>query len=430
MIGENNAPSLADGVQAEVNATALQYKTWSVDLSEIFTEPDEEKMTYTVAVNDGKAKNAEEKYSYECNESGDHTFVFTAKDPSGLSASYTVNLSVTEVPRASVNTEIDGSLVGGTYCKSIQLTGYEFDSRVTHYAADQHKVTFLLENAEDNASAELEFASTVANSAIKYTIDGEKYKPDAPYILTLENGEKVLNITTSTAADRETQNYQLIFRNRNNKPATTIDSDSDECTVQVSYQFDLSDKFSDADNDPLDYFVSVNGGEKQWIDTTWEYTAGRTGLHEFKFTVSDGFVDSDEYTVTLDAKLSDDVYAAKVVLPENITPSFYVTDSFDGENGDVASDELSSFLVETVEGMTSYMVMIPNNIIQISIRGTSMENEEVINWGGMSVVTKDNDGNAITDDVVLRPAKGVVDTLFDGKAPSADDAKFIIDVIK
>ena len=432
LVGENQAPALADGVEATVTDSIAQYQPWSVDLSKIFTEPDEEAMTYTVSVNNGAAKDTDASYSYECSESGTVNFVFKAADPSGLTATYKVTLTVTPVPRTVVSTELTNETANGVFCKGIQVTGFTLNSRVTHYAVDQHKITFLLQSAEDDASVELEFLSDFQSVMYYYASQTREptlelsEKVNGPYTVTLENGEKILYLATTTAAKNERQDYQLIFRNQNNAPAPVNTTYSDTCTVQVPYKFDLSDKFSDQNNDPLDYYVSVNGGDKQMIDAQWEYTAGTTGVHTLVFTASDGFVDSEPYTVTLNAELSEDVYTVNVKLSEAVTTAFYITDSVSGENGDVLGNALNAMPGETADGWTTYQVIIPDNISRISVRGTTTENEESVNWGGMSIVTKDADGNAITDTVVLRQVKGVIDSQFDGKAPVEADAKFVI----
>ena len=434
-VGENHAPVLADGVQASVNEEIAQYQTWSVDLSRIFTEPDGEAMTYSVSA-DGKEATAEANYKYECETSGNHTFVFRAKDPSGaVSETYTVNLNVKSVPRKVVNTELTKENVTGVFCKGIQVTGYDFDSRVTHYSEDKHKITFLLKEAENDAFIDLVFLDDYEYYQIYYyakeseevTLEtANRINEPVEYGLTLVEGEKVLNVATSNPAQQERKDYQLIFRNWNNAPIPVAATAADTCTVQVPYAFDLSDKFTDSDSDQLDYYVSVNGGEKQMVGANWEYTAGTAGEHILVFTASDGFVDSKTYTVTLTAELSDEVYPVNFKLPENVTPAFYITDSIDGENGDVLGNEISFIKGETAEGWTTYQVLIPNNISRISVRGTTTENGTLIKWGGMSVLTKDAEGNVVAENVVLRQVKGVIDSLFDGKAPSTEDAKFVV----
>lgn len=69
--------------------------TYSVDLSEIFTDADEaDTLSYKVSINDTEEVLAEEVYTFTPDEAGEYKLVFTANDGTADSPAYTVSLSV------------------------------------------------------------------------------------------------------------------------------------------------------------------------------------------------------------------------------------------------------------------------------------------------------------------------------------------------
>lgn len=77
--------------------------TYSIDLSEIFTDADEvDTITYKVSVNDAEAVAAKKNYSFTPDKTGVYKLLFTANDGTSDSNSYTVTLTVGEsVPKAA-----------------------------------------------------------------------------------------------------------------------------------------------------------------------------------------------------------------------------------------------------------------------------------------------------------------------------------------
>ena len=77
-------------------ASVMLGETYSIDLSEIFTDADEvDTLTYKVSVNDAEAVAAEEAYTFTPDAIGEYTLVFTANDGTADSDTYTVTLTVT-----------------------------------------------------------------------------------------------------------------------------------------------------------------------------------------------------------------------------------------------------------------------------------------------------------------------------------------------
>ena len=91
----NDLPVLADGVAASTEATITAGSSYTLDLTPIFTDVDEDALTYLVSINGAAAVAADANYSYTTDVAGTYTLVFTANDGKGTSTeSYTVTLTV------------------------------------------------------------------------------------------------------------------------------------------------------------------------------------------------------------------------------------------------------------------------------------------------------------------------------------------------
>ena len=77
---DNQAPTLAEGVEAAAEASVTAGEAYELDLSKIFTDPEGDALTYTVSVNDGEAAAANAAYTYTPEEAGTYTLVFKAND--------------------------------------------------------------------------------------------------------------------------------------------------------------------------------------------------------------------------------------------------------------------------------------------------------------------------------------------------------------
>lgn len=95
---ESHAPELVYGVEQEVSEVTAVNREWTLDLTKIFVDYNDDLLTYTVAIDGGEASAIEgTAYSFTPDSVGEHTLVFTAScDKSEQSAVYTVELSVQE----------------------------------------------------------------------------------------------------------------------------------------------------------------------------------------------------------------------------------------------------------------------------------------------------------------------------------------------
>ena len=98
LTGGNHAPTLKEGIDEAAAATTDTRTAYTLDLSTIFTDADEDDtLTYRVSVDNGADEAvADGKFSKRYEEVGTHTFVFTANDGKSDSlVSYRVTLTVT-----------------------------------------------------------------------------------------------------------------------------------------------------------------------------------------------------------------------------------------------------------------------------------------------------------------------------------------------
>ncbi|MBQ6948728.1 MAG: Ig-like domain-containing protein, partial [Firmicutes bacterium] len=91
--------------------TVDQYKTKTIDLSKLFSDADEDELSYFVDTGDGnKQALSGSKYSYDTSKAGTYTLKFYAKDVMDFSAAYTVTLTVDPIDRYTIATGETGGM--------------------------------------------------------------------------------------------------------------------------------------------------------------------------------------------------------------------------------------------------------------------------------------------------------------------------------
>ncbi len=100
----NTAPTLKAGVNATGNTATVEVGgKFELNLKDIFTDAENDKLTYIVTVN-GKQSEVSAAYNYVPAKEGEYVFVFTANDGELDSESYTVTLTVNEA--AQINPDL------------------------------------------------------------------------------------------------------------------------------------------------------------------------------------------------------------------------------------------------------------------------------------------------------------------------------------
>ncbi len=147
-----------------------------------------------------------------------------------------------------------------------------------------------------------------------------------------------------------------------NESPIIADGYSSEATASVfsgeSYNLNLGEIFTDADNDTLTYTVSVNGANAAAANAEYSYLNAVPGTYILKFTATDGKTMVEKqptHTVTLTVKNSEITYDVNVTLPEGVSPKFYAVNTVN--NGAVAKGDELVF--------ENGAVKVPQNITRI-----------------------------------------------------------------
>ena len=104
---KNDKPVLVDGIESSTTAKITAGENYTLDLLPLFTDVDEDELTYEVSINGATAATADANYSFTTEVAGTYTLVFTANDGKDDSEdTFTVNLTVensTETDSMTVN---------------------------------------------------------------------------------------------------------------------------------------------------------------------------------------------------------------------------------------------------------------------------------------------------------------------------------------
>ena len=352
---DNSAPTLRSGRKGTATATATVGKAWELNLDTIFTDAENDPLTYKVKVNDAaEATINGSTYSYTPPEAVDTTLVFTASDGKLDSVTYTVTLKALAEGDVAWSRLTDFNFSDayiyndfGTNTpttawkiKDIKIDSYEELDKVTVTDITTQTQTTVAYAGEIQITAEAPV--TVEDGKVTETL--AKKLPDVIWIATgdfsgavSKSGEiqktyplkmvrtaqgtyasnYYLNEVTISSGDKTTVYYSLRMTfdtgSSDTNTAPTIKTGVENpatATVAVDKEWtlDLADIFVDAEDDFLTYTVKVNGAaEATPINgSTYSYTPDKAGEITLVFTANDSYHDSETYTVTLKATV---VYA-------------------------------------------------------------------------------------------------------------------------
>ena len=381
----NTAPTIKEGMVNPTTADATVGTAWTLDLTTIFEDADNDTLTYKVKVGDAEAVAADANYSYTPTAAGTTKLVFTANDGKADSPEYTVTLNVTAAasevtwPQITSFTVTDGYL----YDKS-KASSRTAACEVETTEAEIVNYTELRKSANDYLGLAGEIRIKVKSPVSVADGSPTTTPAKAPGFLRLLSGGYSMtaskdatvvtdrNLTTApSATDPNT------YRSSNNDAVrvaiqdtgkkwyyydlvVTIDTQSGEtntaptikegmvnpttadATVGTAWTLDLTTIFEDADNDTLTYKVKVGDAEAVAADANYSYTPTAAGTTKLVFTANDGKADSPEYTVTLNVTAA----AGEVTWPQ--VTSFAVTDGYLYDSSKVANRKVAC-KVKTIE---------------------------------------------------------------------------------
>ena len=373
----NTAPTIKEGMVNPTTADATVGTAWTLDLTTIFEDADNDTLTYKVKVGDAEAIAAEANYSYTPTAAGTTKLVFTANDGKADSPEYTVTLNVTAAasevtwPQITSFTVTDGYL----YDKS-NASSRTAACEVETTEAEIVNYTELRKSANDYLGLAGEIRIKVKSPVSVADGSPTTTPAKAPGFLRLLSGGYSMtaskdatvvtdrNLTTApSATDPNT------YRSSNNDAVrvaiqdtgkkwyyydlvVTIDTQSGEtntaptikegmvnpttadATVGTAWTLDLTTIFEDADNDTLTYKVKVGDAEAIAAEANYSYTPTAAGTTKLVFTANDGKADSPEYTVTLNVTAaSEETYTitaavdgAYIINTENVTQPMGTTE--------------------------------------------------------------------------------------------------------
>lgn len=207
----NTPPTLAEGVEASVKASAYEDIAWELDLSTIFHDADGDDLTYKVSVNDGEFEAADAKYSYTpATTENSVKLIFKANDGKVESSdTYIVKLDVKHTPTRLVESG-SGSAAAGAYA-NVYLDNVFKDeasafTKLDYYVSiDGGEEFFFLRSAKRGAQFSRAF-ETAGEHTLKFRAAlGPLFSDVYTYTLTV-TGESVTNYKPyilDTAKDEE-----------------------------------------------------------------------------------------------------------------------------------------------------------------------------------------------------------------------------------
>lgn len=207
----NTPPTLAEGVEASVKASAYEGIPWELDLSTIFHDADGDDLTYKVSVNDGEFEAADAKYSYTpATTENSVKLIFKANDGKVESSdTYIVKLDVKHTPTRLVESG-SGSAAAGAYA-NVYLDNVFKDeasafTKLDYYVSiDGGEEFFFLRSAKRGAQFSRAF-ETAGEHTLKFRAAlGPLFSDVYTYTLTV-TGESVTNYKPyilDTAKDEE-----------------------------------------------------------------------------------------------------------------------------------------------------------------------------------------------------------------------------------
>ena len=340
---KNTAPNIIEGLGTSSTQEFVVNEPWTIDLSKIFEDKDNDPLTYTVKEGNADAKETGALYSYTPTSDEGITLVFTASDGTDVSPEYTVILIPTvKLPQITSFNYDDGYFYNGTTKRKKTVACKIASTSINNY----EKVTpGTLEGSEEplNFLGEIVF---FIDKPVKYdattgvTTERADYPsrlliPDEAYSITTQQGVS-LDTTIVIAAEKESgadENaptyktasfydllrytyegtvyyYYLVIKpaaSEKNTAPNIIEglgtSSTQEFVVNEPWTIDLSKIFEDKDNDPLTYTVKEGNADAKETGALYSYTPTSDEGITLVFTASDGTDVSPEYTVILTCKV-------------------------------------------------------------------------------------------------------------------------------
>ena len=338
VVSSNTAPALTGGASA--SASVEVGSAYTLDLSTVFTDADNDALTYKVSVGGAAAVTADKDYTYTPTATGTTTLVFTANDGQADSPSYTVTLNV-DAAKARL-----ASLIVHTSTSpsdSNVLIKNASDTYTNGLIFDPDTLTYHIAVSSDSSN-QLRFRAAAANSSDKVTLYwGDESKDitwtsgSSKFANCLSAGSNELKIVV-TGEDRESVTYTLIVDQLPTLSALSAASDKGkaywgEKFVATTYAYTLTI--------PADTRTVTMTGTSKSSGVTVTYNGSESGIVDVMNTntievkLSAGAV-TNTYTVTL-------VKTPAKTVSFKVTPADAVVKVYDSEGNAVAANADGSY---------------------------------------------------------------------------------------
>lgn len=318
----NTAPVRKSGVEASTSINMTVNTEYSMDLSTIFQDADDDPLTYKVSVNDEPECSVGKNTAFTPDVVGTYKMVYKANDGTVDSVdTYTVTLNV----KAANTPPVRKSGVNETVTDSVAVKkAYPIILNTIFEDADHDTLTYKV---AINGGAEV-----IADESYSYT-------PTAV-------GTDTLVFRANDGNIDSTDTFTVTLMAVNTLPARKSgvgESVSGNVTSNTIYSVDLSQIFEDENKDPLTYKVKVNGGTEETVGKDYSFTPTAAGTYTLVFKANDGHSDSaDIYTVTLNAKEPNRAPVRKngvidmdtIIAPVNLQLSISLEPFFEDADGD------------------------------------------------------------------------------------------------
>ena len=315
----NTAPTIKEGMVNPTTADATVGTAWTLDLTTIFEDADNDTLTYKVKVGDAEAIAAEANYSYTPTAAGTTKLVFTANDGKADSPEYTVTLNVTA---ASEETYTITAAVDGAYIIN------------TENVTQPMGTTEITVNGTSASEAKVGDLVMVKAIPQKYS-----YVKTDLYDAKFDRWEVVAG-PTGLLSDAELKNAELTF----NMPAATVSLKA--VFVAVGSQVTLTANNFDAGD------VALKIGDWQTVASTYDSTSGQHKYNSVTRTVIAGakvsaYIDT---APTANAGFKLDSWEIKNVTKNEIVVPEYVASNHPADG--------SSYMIPyfTVDGTSDYEI--------------------------------------------------------------------------
>ncbi|MGI3009231.1 tandem-95 repeat protein [Vibrio parahaemolyticus] len=363
----NDAPTVENAMADQ--ELSEDFATYTIDLNDAFKDSDSA-LNFSVSGNSNvlvSIENGIATISPTADWNGSETLTFTATDPSGESASQTVDFTVTPV----VDIKADSTNVVEDTPTIINVLGND-----TFEGADK-VVSLDAENSPKNGTVIVNSDGTVT------------YTPDDNYV-----GEDAFTYIVTSGGVSESTTVEVNVTPVNDAPVAKNDISTTQEDTAVT--IDVLSNDTDVDGDKLSIqsaTVPEAQGKVEIVDGKLVFTPAENfnGDVEITYTVTDGQL-TDEAKVTVTVNPVNDAPTIKVDAVESITEDAVSTDTvvatLEVADTDTPEDQLTVSLENNSNG---YFVLVGDEV-KLTQAGVDAVNNDELNLKDLTISASVSDG--------------------------------------